>query len=61
MQSRGNILVNFNPLPDHNLPSFFRIIVNSPNVEKEDLDFVLEEICTIGEEIEEEKKERSNS
>ena len=44
MQQRGHMLVNFNPLPDHNLPPFFRLIFNSPNITKQHCHFILNEI-----------------
>jgi hypothetical protein len=42
------MLVNFNPLSDHKLPRFFRIIINQPRVTTSDLDFVLDEIERLG-------------
>jgi glutamate/tyrosine decarboxylase-like PLP-dependent enzyme len=48
MQDAGTMLVNFNPLSDHNLPRFFRIIMNQPRVTEADLDFVLDEIERLG-------------
>ena len=36
------------PLPQHGLPHFFRIILNMPHVQHEDMDFVLDEIEDIG-------------
>lgn len=50
MQKRGNTLCCFNPLRDgnHDLPNFFRIIINQPTVDEADLDFLLDEIEEIG-------------
>lgn len=48
MQECGSMLLNFNPLSDHQLPRFFRIILNQPRVRTEDLDFVLDEIERLG-------------
>eukprot|EP00038_Savillea_parva_P023500 m.41201 g.41201 ORF g.41201 m.41201 type:complete len:515 (+) comp6096_c0_seq2:61-1605(+) len=48
MQNAGTMLVNFNPLSDHKLPRFFRIIMNQPRVTEADLDFVLDEIERLG-------------
>jgi glutamate/tyrosine decarboxylase-like PLP-dependent enzyme len=48
MQQRGTMLVNFNPLPDHGLPRFFRIVFNSPRVATTDVEFVLDEIERLG-------------
>ena len=51
MQKRGYALCCYNPLRDghHDLPNFFRIIINQPRVEKTDLDFLLHEIEMVGE------------
>jgi len=48
MQDAGTMLVNFNPLSDHKLPRFFRIIMNQTRVAEADLDFVLDEIERLG-------------
>ena len=47
-QAEGKMLVNFNPLSDHKLPRFFRIIINQPRVTTSDLNFVLDEIERLG-------------
>jgi glutamate/tyrosine decarboxylase-like PLP-dependent enzyme len=51
IQKRGYTLCCYNPLRDghHDLPNFFRVIINQPRVEKKDLDFLLKEIETVGE------------
>lgn len=45
------MLVNYNPLKDHNLPSFFRLVVNQPRTKFEDLIFVLDEIERLGSDL----------
>ena len=52
MQCAGSMLVNFNPLSDHGLPRFFRIVTNNSIVNTEDMDFVLAEMQRLGEELE---------
>jgi glutamate/tyrosine decarboxylase-like PLP-dependent enzyme len=51
MQQRGEILVNFNPLPEHNLPRFFRIVLNNPNVTNEHLELVLDQLQELGKDL----------
>ena len=48
MQVKGSLLVNYSPLPDHGLPSFFRPVIIQPKVQDEDLLFMLDEIDRIG-------------
>jgi hypothetical protein len=47
-QRAGSMLVNFNPLSDHGLPRFFRIVTNNSIVNTEDMDFVLAEMQRLG-------------
>lgn len=49
MMEKGSMLVGYQPLGD--LPNFFRMVIININTEYEDMDFVLEEISTLGEEI----------
>ncbi|XP_076071397.1 glutamate decarboxylase 1-like [Mytilus galloprovincialis] len=42
MLEKGTIMVTYQPLGD--LPNFFRIAISNPAIQKEDLDFVLNEI-----------------
>lgn len=51
LQRRGRALVNFNPLPDQNLPHFFRAVVSHPCLEARDLDAVLDEILAAAAEV----------
>eukprot|EP00164_Ancoracysta_twista_P010235 GFYU01015386.1.p1 GENE.GFYU01015386.1~~GFYU01015386.1.p1 ORF type:complete len:496 (-),score=148.58 GFYU01015386.1:53-1540(-) len=51
MQRAGKMLVNFNPLPDHNLPRFFRAIISSDRLDVPDMEFILDEIQTHGESL----------
>eukprot|EP00808_Paulinella_micropora_P022405 g74687.t1 len=52
MQVKGSLLLNFNPLPDHELPHFFRLtLVQGERVEDRDLDFILEEVERAGREL----------
>ncbi|EGD74373.1 hypothetical protein PTSG_06384 [Salpingoeca rosetta] len=48
MQEAGTMLVNINPLGDHGLPHFFRLIINNTTVTTGDMDFVLEEMDRLG-------------
>eukprot|EP00761_Pharyngomonas_kirbyi_P001339 gb/GECH01001343.1/.p1 GENE.gb/GECH01001343.1/~~gb/GECH01001343.1/.p1 ORF type:complete len:511 (+),score=121.63 gb/GECH01001343.1/:1-1533(+) len=47
MQHAGTMLVNFQPL-GKDLPNFFRMILNCPQVNSDDMEFVLEEIDRLG-------------
>lgn len=49
MMEKGSMLVGYQPLGD--LPNFFRMVIININTEYEDMDFVLEEISTLGEKI----------
>jgi len=50
-QRRGSMLVDVAPLSDQGMPKFFRIILNMPMVKTSDMDFVLDEIESIGESL----------
>lgn len=52
MMSRGSLMINYQPLTIKNLPNFFRLsltCVPSPTIE--DMDFMIEEIERLGEDI----------
>eukprot|EP01147_Barroeca_monosierra_P000560 gene560-3877_t len=51
MQLAGSMMISFNPLLDHSLPRFFRLILNNTTVNKTDMDFVLEEMDRLGEDL----------
>jgi glutamate/tyrosine decarboxylase-like PLP-dependent enzyme len=43
-QNNGSMLVNFNPLSDHDLQPFFRIIMNSPKISETSCQEILDDI-----------------
>jgi len=45
------VLVQHNPLPEFNLPNFFRLVLKSENASVEDMDYVLKEIDRLGADI----------
>jgi hypothetical protein len=53
MLESGKVLVNFNPLScdGHNLPDFFRFVAVQPQAQKEDVDFMLDEIARLGSDL----------
>ena len=51
MQQKGTVLVQHNPLPEYNLPNFFRLVLKSENSTLEDMDYLLEEIDRLGADI----------
>lgn len=51
MQQQGTILVQHNPLPEYNLPNFFRLVLKSENANTEDMDYLLSEIDRLGADI----------
>lgn len=54
MQRRGTLMVGFQSIPivnDPSPPNFFRMVVISMGTTKEDMDFLLDEIDTIGREL----------
>ncbi|EDQ93000.1 uncharacterized protein MONBRDRAFT_19231 [Monosiga brevicollis MX1] len=51
MQQAGTMMFNFNPLTDLHLPRFFRLITNSPVLQEKDMDFVIEELDRLAEDI----------
>lgn len=48
MQVKGSMLVNYSPLPEHGLASFFRPVIIQAKVMEEDLAFMLDEIDRLG-------------
>jgi len=51
MQQQGTILVQHNPLPEFDLPNFFRLVLKSENANTEDMDYLLSEIDRLGADI----------
>eukprot|EP00730_Choanoeca_flexa_P017345 TRINITY_DN8339_c0_g1_i1.p1 TRINITY_DN8339_c0_g1~~TRINITY_DN8339_c0_g1_i1.p1 ORF type:complete len:529 (+),score=132.43 TRINITY_DN8339_c0_g1_i1:108-1694(+) len=47
MQKAGTMMFNYNPLTDHGLPRFFRLITIAPWCTTEDMDFVIDELDRI--------------
>jgi hypothetical protein len=51
MQTKGSLMVGFQSIPLHNdlePPNFFRMVVMAENSCNADMDFVLDEIATLG-------------
>lgn len=46
MMERGTTMVGYQP--DKQRPNFFRMVVSNQAITKEDLDFLIKEIVTIG-------------
>lgn len=46
MMERGTTMVGYQP--DKKRPNFFRMIVSNPAITKADLDFLIDEIINIG-------------
>jgi hypothetical protein len=42
------MMIDFNPLKEHKLPYFFRVVFNSPRVGKAHCRFILDELERIG-------------
>lgn len=49
MMERGSTMVAYQP--DKQRPNFFRMIISSQAITKEDLDFLIREIISIGSEL----------
>ena len=49
MMEKGSTMVGYQPLGE--LPNFFRMIVSNPATNCADIDFLVEEIAKLGEEI----------
>jgi len=50
-QKQGTVLIQHNPLPEYNLPNFFRLVLKSEKSTKDDMDYILSEIDRIGADI----------
>lgn len=50
---KGTLLIQHNPLPDHNLPNFFRYTLKGEKSTFEDMDYVLDEIDRLGQDLNE--------
>lgn len=50
-QQQGTVLIQHNPLPEYNLPNFFRLVLKSEKSTKDDMDYILSEIDRIGADI----------
>jgi len=44
LRKDGQILIDFAPLPDQDIPHFFRVIISSPNLTYTDIDYIMSEI-----------------
>ena len=51
MQAKGTVLIQHNPLPEYNLPNFFRLVLKSENSSIEDMDYLLKAIDELGGDI----------
>ena len=52
MLERGTMMINYQPITCKNLPNFFRMVLTcQPEVEKKSMEFVIEEIERIGNEL----------
>ena len=49
MMERGSTMVGYQPLGK--IPNFFRMVISNPAVETADVDFLMDEIERLGEEI----------
>jgi len=47
----GVMLIQHNPLEEFNLPNFFRLTLKNEKSRIEDMDYVLEKIDTLGQDI----------
>lgn len=50
---KGTLLIQHNPLPDHNLPNFLRYTLKGEKSRLEDMDYVLAEIDRLGQDLDE--------
>jgi len=51
MQRKGSLLIQHNPLPEHDLPNFIRVTVKGEKTSMEDMEYILDEIDRIGNDI----------
>eukprot|EP00292_Cryptomonas_paramecium_P004390 CAMPEP_0113687838 /NCGR_PEP_ID=MMETSP0038_2-20120614/16175_1 /TAXON_ID=2898 /ORGANISM="Cryptomonas paramecium" /LENGTH=646 /DNA_ID=CAMNT_0000608531 /DNA_START=1 /DNA_END=1941 /DNA_ORIENTATION=- /assembly_acc=CAM_ASM_000170 len=51
LRRAGTAMINFSPLPDMGLPNFFRAVIMQPQLLAADLDFILNEIDRLGQDL----------
>lgn len=51
MQSEGKLLIQHNPLPEFNLPNFFRLVLKCEKSRMDDMPYILSEIDRMGSDI----------
>lgn len=44
-------MIQHNPLPEFNLPNFFRLVLKNEKSSKDDMDYILSEVDRIGSDI----------
>ena len=47
MVSKGSLMMTYQPLPG-GIPNFFRMTLSAPKATKEDMDYLLDEIDSLG-------------
>ena len=60
MQQEGKLLIQHNPLPEYNLPNFFRLVLKGEKSRMDDMPYLLEEIDRMGPDINIEKLDAFN-
>lgn len=53
MQREGKLLIQHNPLPEYNLPNYFRLVLKGEKSRMEDMPYLLQEIDRMGHDIDE--------
>nr|CAD2188142.1 unnamed protein product [Meloidogyne enterolobii] len=48
MMKRGTTMVGYQPDEHKKRPNFFRMVISNSNVQKVDLDFIIDEIVNLG-------------
>ena len=51
MLKKGSVLIQHNPLEEHGLPNFFRMVLKYDAADSDDLKFALEEIDRLGKDL----------
>ena len=51
MLKKGSVLIQHNPLEEHSLPNFFRMVLKYDAADSDDLKFALEEIDRLGKDL----------
>lgn len=51
MKEKGTLIIQHQPLEDHNLPNFFRATLKSEKTNLEDMDYILDTINELGKDI----------